>query len=94
MQLTERTELYDEAIEQWGGPSQVLMAAEEMGELTQAICHRMRNNKEISDERIADEIADVRIMLEQLAYLFKIPHSMILDTEHRKLLRLKELLKK
>lgn len=52
----------------YGDNSQMYMAIEEMSELTKEICKykRLPNNY----DKIADEIADVKIMLEQLEYIF------------------------
>lgn len=52
----------------YGDDSQMYMAIEEMSELTKEICKykRLPNNY----DKIADEIADVKIMLEQLEYIF------------------------
>lgn len=52
----------------YGDDSQMYMAIEEMSELTKEICKykRLPNNY----DKLADEIADVKIMLEQLEYIF------------------------
>ena len=52
----------------YGDDSQMYMAIEEMSELTKEICKykRLPNNY----EKIADEIADVKIVIEQLEYIF------------------------
>lgn len=60
----ERAAVYIAAIERWGMDAQMWMVVEEMSELMKEICkaRRGKDNK----EDIADEIADVTIMLEQL----------------------------
>lgn len=52
----------------YGKESQVLIAIEEMSELTKELCKYFRryNRK----KEIIEEIADAEIMLEQLKYLF------------------------
>lgn len=50
------------AIKTYGEKAQEEVAIEECSELIQAICHKHRGRK----DNIAEEIADVEIMLEQL----------------------------
>lgn len=58
----------DEAIKTFGKESQCRMAIEEMSELTKEICKNLRgaDNK----VKIAEEMADVLIMLAQLEIIF------------------------
>ena len=65
--LKERLETYDKAREVYGLDAQILMAVEEMSELIKEICKRSRELN--SMENVAEEIADVTIMLEQMKYL-------------------------
>lgn len=60
----ERKRVYLEAISQFGEEKQMLMVIEEMSELTKEICKYFRGRKNKAE--IAEEIADVTIMLEQL----------------------------
>lgn len=55
------------AIEKWGPEKQTKKAVEELGELIVALM-RPESRRNITD--IADEIVDVRIMLEQLEMIF------------------------
>lgn len=55
-------EILTTAIRTYGEPAQERQAVEECSELIQAICHKHRGRK----HNIAEEIADVEIMLEQL----------------------------
>lgn len=66
----ERKATYLAALEKWGTEAQAMMAIEEMSELTKEICklHRGKDNL----EALADEIADVTIMMEQLRLMFGI----------------------
>ena len=59
--MTER-EIFLTAIAVYGGKAQEQVAIEECSELIQAICHKHRGRP----NNIAEEIADVEIMLEQL----------------------------
>ena len=82
----EELKILQEAIDHYGEESQLDMAIEEMSELTKAICKHKRLDKEyIKGElfwteyepkaekaigNVAEEIADVYIMLEQLTMIF------------------------
>ena len=65
--------LYDNAIcqaalETFGKELQITMAIEEMSKLQKELCKRYRGRDNV--EAIAEEIADVQIMLQQLVILF------------------------
>ena len=55
------------ALDKWGADAQTVMVFEEMAELQKALCKHERG----ADNRdaIAEEIADVRIMLDQMELL-------------------------
>ena len=57
--------LYIMAAEKWGKQAQQIMATEEMAELTKEISKNIRGYDNLDE--MAEEIADVEIMLEQLA---------------------------
>lgn len=79
-----------EALEKYGAESQTLMLFEEMSELIKELCKHARGEDNV--RFIAEEIADVEIVLEQM----KILHDCAEDVEQwkfRKLRRLKERLK-
>ena len=78
--------LYDKAIKKWGVDSQVYMALEEMGELITAINQYKRNRIELKD--VCTEIADVQIMMEQLAIIFD--ENIVKLEKNNKLLRLQK----
>jgi hypothetical protein len=61
--------LLEKAIDTYGEESQKIMAIEEMSELTKEICKDKRNLS--CKLKIAEEIADVEIMLEQLKIIYK-----------------------
>jgi len=71
-------ELYEKAIKLWTPEFQIMMLNEEMAELTIAINKMMRlksNDTVVIDSKlrkIITEIADVKILLEQMQVLFKI----------------------
>lgn len=59
----------EKAIETFGPEHQQLMAIEEMSELQKELCKRYRGFD--NQEHIAEEIADVEIVLEQLTMMFR-----------------------
>lgn len=56
------------ALETFGKELQVTMAIEEMSELTKELCKNSRGQEDTT--HIAEEIADVEIMLQQMVMLF------------------------
>ena len=56
------------ALETFGKELQVTMAIEEMSELTKELCKNSRGQENTT--HIAEEIADVEIMLQQMVMLF------------------------
>ncbi len=60
-------QLYTRALETWGAYAQTMMVFEESAELQKELCKDMRgaNNR----EHIAEEIADVLIVLDQMMLL-------------------------
>lgn len=65
MDKTSRIELYHEAFLKWGKEKQVNMIYEEIGELLTALSRFKRGRANHSD--IMTELADVSIMIEQIA---------------------------
>jgi hypothetical protein len=88
-----RQKIYEKALERWGELSQILVAIEEMAELQKELCKLDRchdkNSKEVQLSCIADEMADVEIMLEQLKFIY----SNNQEVEERKLYKLERLKK-
>ncbi len=58
------------AVTKWGNEAQTKMVLEEMSELQKEICKMWRGKD--NRDAIADEIADVEIMLEQLKLILEI----------------------
>lgn len=71
MTREERQKVYDAALWQYGQVSQMIMAIEEMSELQKEICKAFRP-QDMGIERMIDEVADVKIMMEQMESLFGI----------------------
>ena len=69
----ERRNLYLRAFYAWGADAQVDMVVEEVGELLTAIGHAKRGRATSAD--VAGEIADVSIMLEQLALMLRVEND-------------------
>lgn len=66
--MNDSTELLSRAIAHYGMRSQMIVAVEELSELQKEICKNLRNENNV--DHIAEEIADVKIMLEQLEIVF------------------------
>ena len=60
---------YVEAVRAYGKQSQLVMAMEEMSELTKELSKNLRGADNF--KALAEEIADVEIMLEQLKVIFR-----------------------
>lgn len=56
------------AVDEYGKESQLIMAMEEMSELIQALSKNIRGYA--NEDNVAEEIADVEIMLNQLKLIF------------------------
>lgn len=65
------TDVFKAAIKEFGEAAQVTMVFEEMAELQKELCKWLRGNTDAAERyRIAEEIADVEIMLAQMKLLF------------------------
>lgn len=83
--MTNETIILQKAINRWGEDAQTKMVLEEMSELQKEICKRWRGKDNTSE--IAEEIADVAIMLDQLKLMLGIRDDVSLFRE-KKLCRL------
>ena len=70
MNEKDKCKLYRQAIEKWGAEAQICMVFEEMAELQKELCKALRGKENRIE--IAEEIADVEIMLAQMKILFGI----------------------
>lgn len=68
----ERVKVYRDALEQYGQRTQIAVAVEEMSELTKALIKVYRGGRDMEAKvaAVAEELADVTIMLEQLRLIF------------------------
>ena len=65
------TDVFKDAIKEFGEAAQVTMVFEEMAELQKELCKWLRNGNSVElTHNIAEEIADVEIMLAQMKLLF------------------------
>lgn len=80
-------EICRKALEHYGAQSQTMMCFEEMAELAKELCKNARG--EDNRRFIAEEIADVEIMLEQMKQLHDC-RELVEQQKARKLRRLKE----
>ena len=95
--MTDTKNIYWSAIETFGYDLQIAVAIEEMAELTKELCKAQRvtfaGRGGLGDglidnyDEIAEEIADVQIVLEEMMLLFGIP-SEVQKARKRKLERL------
>lgn len=85
MDREERLKLYAKALDKYGIMPQVLMVVEECGELLSALSKYNRHR--VESPEVITELADVSIMVEQLATYFG--YNKFKEEKQRKLERLK-----
>ena len=83
----ERKAIYVDALAKWGREAQSRQAIEEMSELTKEICKACRGSK--NRQAMAEEIADVLIMMEQLRLMYNLDKEVdcYMDAKVRRLQR-------
>lgn len=86
MEKEKRIETYKEAISKWGEDAQINMLYEECGELLTAVARFRRGRMNHQD--VMTELADVSIMVEQLATMMSFEDYEI--EKDRKLIRLRK----
>lgn len=68
---TEReARILEKAVNTYGAQAQIDMMIEEMSELTKALCKYRREQTDSTFEDVLEEMADVQIMLNQMALIF------------------------
>ena len=80
-------EVLQRALDTYGSALQIVVMMEEMSELQKELCKYLRGK--YSPANIAEEIADVEIMIEQMKMLFCCADD-VRDVRRRKVERLKE----
>ena len=68
MTQEERIDLYKKDIDAWDVPNQVMMVMEESGEMLNALAKFNRGRS--TEDEIVTELADVWILMEQMAVVF------------------------
>lgn len=90
--LNTKEKIYEEAMKRYGIAAQSMILAEEAGELVQATSKLLRLNdmSRLGEfkEQLAEEIADVQIMIEQVSRYYGITAYMVSKQKFRKLVRL------
>ena len=84
-------DVYLEAIKTFGALPQMVIVMEECSELQKEISKIIREKGNL--ENLAEEIADVEIMLEQLKLIFTI-HNKVTEQKGEKIKRLKQTIEK
>jgi hypothetical protein len=84
----EHRAVLDRALAKWGGDSQVMLALEEMAELSKEL---LKNINRGSDNvaQITAEIADVYVVLENVKNVYSVKDGDISEIMDAKILRLK-----
>ena len=77
-------QIYKDALNKWGVDAQCMIAIEECGELITALSHKYRGR----NVNLIEEIADVKIMIEQLSIIFGAKE--VEEEKTRKLARLNQ----
>lgn len=85
MDINQENKIYRDAIDFFGDESQKIMVVEEMSELTKELCKELRGRGDV--EHLADELADVEIMLSQIKIIYNI-HQTVAEHKDYKLNRL------
>lgn len=89
-----KEDLYRKAIMKWGEDLQVGMLTEELSELMIAVNKHRRNFNSITMSNLEGEIADTRIMIEQIIVMFNLDEVRIEIKTDEKLKKLENMLKK
>ena len=81
------------AVMHFGADNQLLQACEELSELMQAISKAKRYTGQSYIDGVAEELADVEIMCEQIKVIFNISNTDVENERERKIKRLRNLIK-
>ncbi|GEJ46037.1 hypothetical protein [Chryseobacterium sp. ON_d1] len=94
MDYEKSKEIYQKAISTWGEIAQLEMLQEESTELALATRKYIRIPNDENMTKLASEVADVKIMLEQLEFMYPDITVMSNDWRKNKLSRLEQRLNK
>lgn len=73
----QRKKLYNRVYKENGTTNQIIKAIEEMSELTKELCKFIARGEKIDYKNIIDEIADVKIIVEQLETHFDVRGDLV-----------------
>ena len=83
-----QVEIYDRALAKYGKNGQMLIALEEMSELTKELVKNMRGRDNIAE--ITEELADVYVTLEHIKRIIGIADAAVYKIAHEKIDRLEQ----
>lgn len=83
----DRQEVYRQARDVFGAEAQLVVALEELSEAQKEICKFLRGKGDL--EHLAEEIADVQIMVEQVKMLCAIDEGAVQEQMDSKIARLR-----
>ena len=89
MEIKERKEVYKQLEDQNGKNHQIAVAIEEMSELTKELSKYLREDSYTNSKKICEEMADVKVVIEQLERFFDPEQKLVPFTMDYKLERLK-----
>lgn len=78
-------EVYKRIIAWYGRKAQTIKACEELSELMDVLCKGL--NKKMDLEALAEEMADVQVMIEQLKIIYNIPEEKLARIRKEKIER-------
>lgn len=90
--LKERNKVYSGAVSRWGQKSQLIVALEELSELQVEIAKHL-NGKREDGLGLIDELADARIMIEQIEQMYDLK-DLVENRIYIKVNRLKDIITK
>lgn len=89
MEIDERKEIYKQLEDQNGKSHQILVAIEELSELQKELTKYLREDSYTNSKKICEELADVKVVTEQLEKFFDPEQKLVPFTMDYKLERLK-----
>ncbi len=87
--------VFQKAVKHYGKEAQLRQLQEECAELIVAISHYLRNNSDEHKENLLEEIADLKVMFEQLPFILENGDDMVRISKirHDKIVRLRKRIK-
>ena len=81
----DRNKAYRKFVKAWGEGAQLVMVLEETAELQKEVCKTIRGR--VNAIELIDEMADVRVMLEQLQFIYGITDEHLEGIMDQKVIR-------